>query len=132
MIRQRARNFGDGTHLNPNKISHWRLVPTPVSGGGVALICGPKRGPVFAVKNGLSGLLTDDDLAWTSEGIGEVTSDVPTPAFYDGDFFILSDVRKSLSRVAAGTGEVKWTIPTAGPGEIRGIAPCCRWKDLPG
>ena len=101
-------------NLNPNKISHWRLVPTPVSGGGVALICGPKRSPVFAVKNGLSGLLTDDDLAWTSEGIGEVTADVPTPAFYDGDFFILSDVRKSLSRVAAATGEVKWTIATPG------------------
>ncbi len=101
-------------NLNPNKISHWRLVPTPVSGGGVALICGPKRSPVFAVKNGLSGTLTDHDLAWTSEGIGEVTSDVPTPAFYDGDFFILSDVRKSLSRVAAATGEVKWTIPTPG------------------
>lgn len=101
-------------NLNPNKISHWRLVPSPVAGDGVALICGPKRSPVFAVKQGLSGHLSDDDLAWSSEGIRDVTADVPTPAFYDGDFFILSDVRKSLSRVAAPTGEVKWTVETPG------------------
>lgn len=101
-------------NLNPNKISHWRLVPSPVAGGGVALICGPKRSPIFAVKQGLSGKLSDDDLAWSSTGIRDVTADVPTPAFYDGDFFILSDVRKSLSRVAAATGEVKWTIKTPG------------------
>ena len=66
------------------------------------------------MRRGLSGQLSDDDLAWSSEGIGAVSSDVPTPAFYDGDFFILSDVRKSLSRVMPATGEVKWTIDTPG------------------
>jgi outer membrane protein assembly factor BamB len=101
-------------NLNPHKISHWRLVPSPVAGGGVALICGPKRSPIFAAKTGLAGQLSDNELAWTSEGIRDVTSDVPTPAFYDGDFFILSDVRQSLSRVEAATGEVKWTISTPG------------------
>ena len=43
-----------------------------------------------------------------------MTSDVPTPAYYDGDFFVLSDVRKSLSRVEPKTGKVKWTIRTPG------------------
>ncbi len=101
-------------NLNPNKISHWRLVPSPVAGGGVYLICGPKMSPVFAVKAGLSGQLTDDDLAWASTDVRTVNSDVPTPAFYDGDFFILSDLGKSLSRVTAATGEVKWTVSTPG------------------
>ncbi|MHB8898720.1 MAG: outer membrane protein assembly factor BamB family protein [Thermoguttaceae bacterium] len=101
-------------HLNPNKISHWRLVPSPVAGGGVALICGPKMSPVFAVKGGLSGELDDDDLAWVSGDVRTVNSDVPTPAFYDGDFFILSDLGKSLSRVAPASGEVKWTLSTPG------------------
>jgi outer membrane protein assembly factor BamB len=101
-------------NLNPNKISHWRLVPSPVAGGGVALICGPKMSPVFALKNGLSGQLGDDDLAWVSTEVRTVNSDVPTPAFYEGDFFILSDLGKSLSRVAAATGNVKWTISTPG------------------
>ena len=101
-------------NLNPNKISHWRLVPSPVAGGGVALICGPKMSPVFALKNGLSGQLGDDGLAWVSTEVRTVNSDVPTPAFYEGDFFILSDLGKSLSRVAAATGNVKWTISTPG------------------
>jgi outer membrane protein assembly factor BamB len=101
-------------NMNPVKIGHWRLVPSPVSGGGVTLACGPKQSPIYAVKTGLSGLLDDEDLAWSSEGIRDITADVPTPAFYDGDFFVLSDVRRSLSRVAAATGKVKWTIPTPG------------------
>ncbi len=100
--------------LNPDKISHWRLVPSPVAGGGVVLICGPKMNPVYAVKAGLDGHLGDGDLAWVSQDVRAVNSDVPTPAFYDGDFFILSDLGKSLSRVAAATGEVKWTVPTPG------------------
>ena len=39
---------------------------------------------------------------------------MPTPAFYDGDFFVLSDGRKSLTRVEPKTGRVKWTLATPG------------------
>lgn len=99
---------------NPNRISHWRLVPSPVGGGGVVLACGPKGSPIYAVKAGQNGLLDDSSLAWVSGEVREVTSDVPTPAFYDGDFFILSDLRKSLSRVEPSSGKVKWTIATPG------------------
>lgn len=49
-------------------------------------------------------------MAWTSEGQREVSADVPTPAFYDGDFFVLNDLRGVLSRVAPTTGEVKWKL----------------------
>ena len=35
---------------NPQKIGHWRLVPSPSAGAGVALACGPKNAPIFAVK----------------------------------------------------------------------------------
>src|SRR5438093_13480351 len=44
---------------NPEKIGHWRLVPSPVAGAGVALACGPKGAPVFAAKLGGSGQLSD-------------------------------------------------------------------------
>ena len=37
---------------------------------------------------------------------------MPTPAFYDGDFFVLSDLRKCLSRVEPKTGKIKWSVPT--------------------
>lgn len=109
-----GEEFWRWDHLNPKKISHWRLVPSPVAGNGVALVCAPKKAPIYAVTTGLSGTLADDDLAWTSEGDGNITADVPTPAFYGGDFFILNDSRGVLSRVAADSGEVKWTISTPG------------------
>jgi len=100
--------------MNPVRISHWRLVPSPVAGDGVILACAPKRSPVYAIKAGAKGLLGEEDLGWTSRDVREVSSDVPTPAFYDGDFFILSDVRRALSRVEPATGKVKWTITTPG------------------
>lgn len=96
---------------NPNRIGHWRLVPSPVVGNGVVLACAPKKSPVFAVKPG-AGTLDEKALAWSSSEKG-VTSDVPTPAFADGDFFVLSDVSKALSRVSP-DGSIKWSIPTPG------------------
>ncbi|MHC4407335.1 MAG: outer membrane protein assembly factor BamB family protein [Planctomycetota bacterium] len=98
---------------NPVRISHWRLVPSPVAGGGVILACAPKGSPIYAVKAGGSGLLDDRAIAWASREIREISSDVPTPAYYDGDFFVLREW-KTLSRVEPRTGEVKWTITTPG------------------
>ena len=98
---------------NPNRIGHWRLVPSPVTGGGVILACAPKGSPVFAVKAGLKGTLDDSALAWKSEG-REVTSDVATPLFMENDFFVLAEDKRNLSRVAAATGNVKWTVDLPG------------------
>lgn len=98
---------------NPGKIGHWRLVPSPAAGNGVILACAPKSEPIFAIKAGGKGVLQDSDIAWTSEK-RTLTSDVPTPAFYDGDFFVLSDLRKNVSRVEATTGKVKWACPLPG------------------
>jgi outer membrane protein assembly factor BamB len=99
---------------NPDRIPHWRLVPSPVVGDGVVLACAPKRDPIYAIRTDGAGLLDDSAVAWVSQLRGEVSSDVPTPAFYDGDFFVLSDVRKALSRVESRTGKVKWTVETPG------------------
>jgi outer membrane protein assembly factor BamB len=94
---------------NPTRIGHWRLVPSAVAGNSVALACAPKGEPIFAVRLGHSGTLSNDALAWTTQGSRDLTSDVPTPAFAYNDFFILSDVRNSISRVDSATGEIKWT-----------------------
>lgn len=99
---------------NPTRIGHWRLVPSPVAGAGVILACAPKRDPIYAVKAGGKGNLDSSSLAWVSKDDRVISSDVPTPLFYDGDFFVLSDVRKAFSRVEAGTGKVKWTIDLPG------------------
>lgn len=90
----------------------WRLVPSPVAGGGVVLACAPKRSPVYAAKCGGSGELGSDGLAWKSEDRSALTTDVPTPLFYHGHFYILSDVKKALSCVEPGDGKIIWTIPT--------------------
>ncbi len=99
---------------NPGRIGHWRLVPSPVVGEEVILVCAPKRDPIYAIKAGGSGKLNDDAIAWTSKETRDLSSDVPTPAFSDGDFFILSDVRKSLSRVDPKSGKTKWMLRTPG------------------
>ncbi|MFP6603369.1 MAG: PQQ-binding-like beta-propeller repeat protein [Pirellulaceae bacterium] len=99
---------------NPSRIGHWRLVPSPVVGQEVILVCAPKRDPIYAIKAGGSGKLTDKAIAWTSKETRDLSSDVPTPAFADGDFFILSDVRKSLSRVDPKSGKTKWILRTPG------------------
>lgn len=99
---------------NPRRITHWRLVPSPITGDGVILVCAPKNYPVYAIRPTGIGVQDDSAIVWVSQEVREVSSDVPTPAYYDGDFFVLSDLRKRLSRVEPQTGKVKWTIQTPG------------------
>lgn len=93
---------------NPTRITHWRLVPSPVAAGAVVLACAPKGSPVYAVKAGLSGTLSDNDLAWVSTE-REVSSDVSTPLYYQGSIYLLNSDRKTLSRIEPGSGKILWT-----------------------
>jgi outer membrane protein assembly factor BamB len=92
---------------NPERIGHWRLVPSPVAGGGVVLGCGPKGAPVCAVKAGAKGTLDDSGLAWKSTE-REISTDVSTPLFYQGRFYVLNSDRKSIARVVPASGKVEW------------------------
>ncbi len=98
---------------NPQKIGHWRLVPSPVAGAGVVLSCAPKGDPIYAIKLGGNGLLGEGAVAWTSDK-KVISSDVPTPLFYKGDFFVLNEGRKNLSRIDPATGQPKWTTTLPG------------------
>ena len=101
-----------GTWNEGHRERFWRLVPSVVIGDGVALVCAPKRAPVYAVKLDGSGELESDALVWQSQGRpNPVSSDVPTPAFAEGHFYVLSDVQSALSKVRAKDGEVVWTTP---------------------
>ncbi len=128
---------------NPKRITHWRLVPSPAAGDGVALACGPKNSPVYAVKLGGNGTLPNSALAWQSYvqadedaatsgpslNNREITSDVPTPLYYQGRFYILNGGKKQLFSLDPKTGKVFWSgslaakaifenTPTAGAGKI--------------
>jgi outer membrane protein assembly factor BamB len=102
--------------LNPRRTSNWRQVSSPVPGNGIVLACQPQPGSfVNALKPAGEGDLPDSAIIWKSDQQHrEISSDVPTPLFYDGDFFILSDGRKSLTRVEPATGNVKWTLSLPG------------------
>ncbi len=98
---------------NTQKIGHWRLVPSPVAGDGIILVCAPKKEPIYAVKAGGKVNLGDAGVAWVSQE-RFISSDVPTPAFSDGDFFILGDGTRTMSRVEPKTGKVKWSTEVPG------------------
>ncbi|MCP4260752.1 MAG: PQQ-binding-like beta-propeller repeat protein [Planctomycetes bacterium] len=100
---------------NPMRITHWRHVPSPIMGDGVILVCAPKRSPIYAIRPNVEGVLDESAIVWTSQkNEKERSSDVPTPAYYDDDFFILNDQGRHLSRVEPRTGKMKWTIETPG------------------
>ena len=108
-----GHDLADGKELwrwgtwNPTRIGHWRLVPAPVTDGKVALALAPKGAPIYAVKLGGSGTLTNDSLAWTSTD-REIASDVSTPAFYQGKFFVINSDKKTVARVDPATGKPDW------------------------
>jgi len=79
------------------------------------LVCAPKGDPIYGIRPSGTGLLDESAVAWVSRDVvKEISSDVPTPAYYDGDFFVLNDLRKHLSRVEPRTGKIKWTVRTPG------------------
>ena len=85
--------------------SFFRLVPSPVIGDGMAIVCAPKNSPIFAIPLDAKG---ETQPVWQTEPKG-VTSDVPTPAFYKGHFYVLDGGKKILSCVEPKTGKVVWT-----------------------
>ncbi len=97
---------------NPDQNKNLRLVPSVVIGDGIALACAPKKRPVFGVKLGLSGKQDDAAaLAWTSDP-KQFTTDVSTPAFYKGKFYVLDSDKKAISCIEPKTGAVVWTGDT--------------------
>jgi outer membrane protein assembly factor BamB len=94
----------------------WRLVPSPVFGGGVILACAPKNAPIYAVKAGLEGTHEGQDgLAWATTPSKEapLTSDVATPLFYQGRFYVIDHgPTRSLSCIDPASGKVIYTQRT--------------------
>ncbi len=109
-----GRELWRGGDYDSARVGNWRLIPSPVGGDGIALVCAPKREPVYAVEADGATTGGQHPNAWVSRDAKDLTTDVPTPAFYDGDFFVLSDLRKCLSRIEPRSGKVKWSVKTPG------------------
>jgi len=112
--------------LNPKNDPWWRIVPSPVTGGGMILASAPKRDPVYAFKAGGKGDITASHLAWK---LTENPTDWATPLFYQDKFFVLDGDRHVLTTLKPETGEalgtVKievrepiWSSPTGADGKL--------------
>lgn len=97
-----------GTWNPGNKEQFWRLVPSPVSGDGIVVVCGPKTAQAYGIKAGGSGMLGDEAIAWESQG-KEVAADVPTPLYYQGRFYLLNGRKKMLHCIEPKSGKVLWS-----------------------
>lgn len=95
---------------NPNRINHWRIVPSPVQIGENIVICPPKNGAVFAFKPGTR------EWAWKNEAL---TSDVCTPLYYNAKLFVLDGDKKKIFCADPATGEIKWTHELGGTSVFR-------------
>lgn len=111
---------------NPEKIGHWRMVASVASGAGNIFASPPKGGPLFAIRAGGQGDITQSHTAWRN---GDFTTDVCVPLFYKGKLYILDGDKKQLACLDPATGKPMWTgalksgpvfraSPTAGDGKI--------------
>lgn len=96
---------------NPDKIGHWRIVPTVVVADGLVIACTPKKGPVFAIKPDGAGDVTDTHIAWKTR---EFTSDVCVPLYYGKKLYVLDGDAKTLYRVDPATGKVEASLKLGG------------------
>ena len=88
------------------KSRNWRLVPSALVAEGLILVTEPRgRNPIYALKGGGSGTLTDKDLAWTFE---RDTPDVCTPTYYKGRIYVMNDSQKIISCLDPKTGKQIW------------------------
>jgi outer membrane protein assembly factor BamB len=93
---------------NTEKIGHWRLVPSPVAGSEYVIVCAPKKNPIYAVKLGQTGTLSQEQFSWFTQP-KIASSDVSTPAYHNGHFYVIDSDRKTLTCLDATNGTAIWT-----------------------
>ena len=96
-----------GYGLNPKDGEWMRVVPSPVSVGGLAIVCGPKKEPMLAFRTDGKGDVSTTGLAWKVDD--RKTPDVCTPAYDGKDLYVVDGDGHTLSCVDPKSGEKKWT-----------------------
>lgn len=121
-----AHDASDGRELwrrdldNPTRAKNWRLIPSAVVAGDLAVVFTARGAKAVAVK------LADGAVAWAS---GEFTSDVCVPAPYRGALYAVDGDKRTIACVDPASGAVRWrgefgetallrASPTAGNGKI--------------
>lgn len=98
-------------NYNPNKIGHYRIVPTAVTGAGHVYVAGPKREPLFAVAAGKSGKLDDSAIAWKFD---EFPPDVCVPVYYQDKLYVFDGDKYVMTCIDPKSGNKIWQGETGG------------------
>lgn len=96
----KKKNLGGGEWM--------RIVPSPVSAGEIALVCGPKKGPTIAYRTDLTGDITEKGKAWVFDE--ERTPDCSTPAYADGKLYVFDGDSQTMTCLEAKTGKKIWQV----------------------
>ncbi len=100
----------------PDRKIWQRIVTSPVVGHGLIFVVRPRHRPLFALKTGGKGELSNDWLAWQH---GEFTPDVTTPLLYRGRIYFLHDGKREMACAEPKTGRVIWHHKLEGRGPFR-------------
>jgi outer membrane protein assembly factor BamB len=100
--RELWRGFG----INPQRGEWMRLVPSPVSAGDLAIVCGPKKQAMIAFRTDLTGDITEKGVAWKFDEMK--TPDVCTPVYWNGKLFALDGDSHTLTCFEAKSGQKLW------------------------
>jgi len=102
---------------NPSHKNMQRLIPSAVPGPGLIYAVVPRGGnPLFAIREGASGLIKWSELAWVFDG---PTPDVCTPLLYQNRLYVLDDNKKTLSCLDPQTGRQIWQDKLGGSAVFR-------------
>ena len=85
-----------------------RIVPSPVSAGELALVCGPKQSAAIAFKTDGKGDVTESGKAWAFDE--HKTPDCSTPAWHAGKLYVLDGDSQLMTCLDAKTGAKVWQV----------------------
>jgi len=86
-----------------------RLVPSAVSAGDLAYVCGPKQSASVAYKTDGKGDVSESGKAWTFDE--RKTPDCCTPTYQDGKLYVLDGDSATMTCLDAKTGAKVWQKP---------------------
>lgn len=92
--------------FSPHNRKIWqRTVPSACCGDGLIYVVRPQHRPIYALKAGGKGTLTDDAIAWK---FADATPDVIMPLLYKGRLYSMDDKKRVMVCHDPKTGKVIW------------------------
>ena len=88
--------------LNPEQNGYFRSIASPVATSDLIIAPYARGSSLTAIRLGGSGDVTKSHVAWASTAI---SSDVPTPAYYEGSVYVLDD-KGRVARINPQDGKV--------------------------